>query len=254
MRLRIRSFRIGLGLLAALLGAQAVPAPRFEVASVKEHQGRIPRIGVSTSGFRLTAEACSLSLLLTYAYDIKGYQLIRTPELLRGNEIFYDIMAVAEGPKPPSTAEFRQMLRVLLADRFGLVAHTETRQMPVYGLVVRSGGSKLKPSAPEVEAEQRLTVVGRDYRVTNPKASAEDIVSAVSNSFPDRPVIDRTDLTGTYRLDLRYTPNLRSTGEPAPEDIDIFTAVQQQLGLQLQPDKAAMTVLVVDRVGVPSGN
>jgi uncharacterized protein (TIGR03435 family) len=172
----------------------------------------------------------------------------------RFDEIFYDVIAVAEGHVPPSTPQFRQMLRSLLAERFALIVHTETKQLPVYALVIGKGGVKLKASTPDAESAFHLGVVGRNYHVTSPKASAADIVTAISDSSPDRPVLDKTGLTGTYQLELTFTPNLRKNAEPFPDDLDIFAAVQEQLGLKLQPEQAPVNVLVVDHVGLPGEN
>jgi uncharacterized protein (TIGR03435 family) len=146
------------------------------------------------------------------------------------------------------------MLQALLADRFKLVAHTETRNLPVYALVVGKGGVRMKETTGAARAEYHLTVSGRNYRVVSNAATADDIVSAVANSFPDRPVIDRTGLTGRYVLDLTYTPTIRSNSEPSPEDITIFTAVREQLGLRLNPTTAPVSVMVVDHIEKPSAN
>jgi uncharacterized protein (TIGR03435 family) len=165
-------------------------------------------------------------------------------------------MAKAEGDTAPSKDEFRKMLQLLLADRFKLEVHREEREMPVYALVGGKNGLKLKESAPNASPSWHLGVSGRDYVVTMAKATMDDVVGGVANSFLDRPVVDKTGLTGTYDVKMTYTPDIRSnrTAEPDPNDISIFTAVQDQLGLKLEPQKAMVEVLVVDHVEKPSGN
>lgn len=216
----------------------------------------MPRIDISTSGPRLNAEAEAVFGLIMYAYNVKRFQLSLSGPNVRVDDIFYDIVAKAEGDGTPTGDEFRQMLQALLADRFKLKVHREMKEMPVYALVVGKNGPKLKPSDPDGETMGRVSVNGRNYVVTRPKATMEDVVGGISNAFLDRPVLDKTGLTGTYDFKLTYTPDTRANraGDPDPNDISIFTAVQEQLGLRLEPQKAEVEILVVDRVEKPSDN
>jgi len=241
-------------MIALLLGCTLM-AQSFEVASVRPHEGPMPSIGITTSGVRLDAQADTVRGLILYAYELKNYQLPDTPALLGIGDTFYDINAKAEGDVAPSKAEFRAMLRELLAERCRLSVHRETREMPVYGLVVGKGGPKFPASAPETAHSGHLGVRGRNYEVLLKKASMDDVVNAIANSFPDRPVVDKTGLTGVYDVKLTYTPETRSNREnPDPDDLSVFTAVQEQLGLKLEPQKAMVEVLIVDHVEKPSGN
>jgi uncharacterized protein (TIGR03435 family) len=244
------------GISSGAFGQSTPSARPFEVASVKPHQGPVPRIDVSTSGPRLTAEAETVRGLIMYAYDLKNYQIPGSPALATVGDTFYDIVAKAEEDSTPTKDQFRQMLRLLLADRFKLAVHREKREMPVYALVAGKNGPKLKESAPDASGVNHLGVNGRNYEVTMPKATMDDVVGGIANSFPDRPVVDRTGLTGTYEVKLTYTPDIRSnrTGDPDPSEISIFTAVQEQLGLRLAPEKAMIEILVVDHVEKPSEN
>jgi uncharacterized protein (TIGR03435 family) len=242
------------GVLAAGLWAQSA---RFEVASVKEHPDPAHVIGITTSGLRLEAQAEMVRGLIMWAYDLKNYQVISPPAVLSGiGDTMYDIAAKAEGETPPTKAVFRQMLQGLLADRFKLQVHWENRERPVYELVVGKSGPKLKQSAPDATPGGRLQVNGRNYEVTRTKATISDVVDAISNAFLDRPVVDKTGLEGTYDIKLVYTPSTRANagGEPGPDDISVFTAVQDQLGLKLEARTASVRTMVVDRVERPSGN
>ncbi len=125
-------------------------------------------------------------------------------------DTFYDVTAKADGETPPTKDEFHQMTRALLADRFGLKVHTEMREMPVYELVVGKSGLKMKESAPEAAWSNRTMVSGRNYVVTASKATMEDILRNIESSFPDRPVLDRTGLTGAYDVKMGYTPDTTS--------------------------------------------
>jgi uncharacterized protein (TIGR03435 family) len=247
-------------LLRNLLACLVLPlgvwaqSPPFEVASIRPHEGPMTRIDISAAGDRFTAEAQTVFGLITWAYDLKKYQLSAAPDLPL-SDTFYDIAAEAEGEDAPTRAEFRQMLQALLADRFKLKVHREMREMNVYALVAGKNGPKLKKSATDASPMGYMNVVGRNYHATRAKATMDDVVQAITNSFLDRPVLDQTGLTGTYNLDLIYTPEIRSNrGEPDPNDISIFTAVQEQLGLKLEPHKASIEVLVVDSVQTPSEN
>jgi uncharacterized protein (TIGR03435 family) len=245
-------------LLACLLlplGSLA-QSPHFEVASIRPVEEPFSRYGVSTAGPRFTAEGYTVYQLIDWAYDLKNYQVSAAPNVVLSKGTFYDIGAKAEGDGAPSRAEFRQMLQALLADRFKLKVHRETRERQVYALVVGKNGPKLKESAPDANPMGRRSVAGRNNKFTQAKTTMDDVVEAIMNSSLDRPVLDKTGLTGTYDVSLTYTPGylLNRSTEPDPNDISIFTAVQEQLGLKLEPQKASIEVLVVDSIEKPSEN
>jgi uncharacterized protein (TIGR03435 family) len=237
---------------------QTAPSNRkFEVASVKLHEGA-GRIGLTTSGLRLNAEAEGVWSLIMYAYNLKTYQvLLSGPQREMFGDIFYDVAAKADGDIPPTAADFRRMMQSLLADRFQLKVHREQREVPVYELVVGNKGPKLKESAHDATPANHIRAEGRNWEATLSKASMSDFVHLLDgNGFLDRPVLDKTGLTGTYDIKLTYTPEIppNRRGEPDPTDISIFGAVQDQLGLKLQPQRAGMEVLIVDHVEKPTGN
>ena len=246
----------GLFLFATNAARGQVPAKQFEVASIRAHPDPPHSIGISTAGNRLTVEASFTGAIILYAYNLKNYQLDVPKSLPEAYDTMYDIAARAEGDGGHTQDEFRQMLQSLLADRFKLRFHREMREMPVYALVAAKNGPKLKESAPNAESTGRMTVHGRNYQASIPKASMDDVVRAIGNSFLDRPVLDKTGLTGTYDLELTYTPDIPSNrkGDPDPNDISIFTAVQEQLGLKLEATKALVEILVVDHVEKPTEN
>jgi uncharacterized protein (TIGR03435 family) len=243
-----------LALLPPIAIGQVAPARTFEAASIKVHDGPMNRIGVSTSGLRLTGDAVNVFNLILYAYDLKGFQVTGTGPLFQDGDTRWDIMAKAEGDSMPTRAEFRQMLRTLLADRFQLKVHREMREMPVYALVVGMNGSKLKEGALDAEPSGYFHQKGRNLEITLTKASASDLVDAIGNAFLDRPVVDNTGLTGTYNVNLTYTPDIKANSEPDLSDINVFQALEEQLGLRLEKRKQPVDVLVVDRVEKPSAN
>lgn len=212
-------------------------------------------MGVLTTGQRLNG-ADTVRGLIMYAYNMKNWQVSGPAQPSPVGDDFYDVVAKAEGDAAPTKEEFRQMLQSLLADRFKLKVHREMRELPVYALVLGKNGTKFKESASDASFHGNVAVKGRNYEVTLTNASMDDVVRGIANSFPDRPVVDRTGLTGTYDVKMTYTPDVRSnrTTDPDPNDIGIFTAVQDQLGLKLEPQKAMVEILVVDHVEKPSEN
>jgi uncharacterized protein (TIGR03435 family) len=228
----------------------------FEVASVKPHEGPMRSIGVSTSGQFLRADAADVRLLVMFAYNLRNFQIVGTAPLLNGGEARWDIVAKAESGHLPSRAEFRQMLQQLLADRFRLKVHREQHEMPVYALSVGKN-LKLKESDPASEPASRFNRQDRNMVITLTKASMDDIVDAIQNTaFLDRPVVNQAAMTGEYDIKLSYSPDTRfyRAETQDPNDISVFSALQDQLGLKLERRNAIVEVLVVDKVEKPTSN
>jgi uncharacterized protein (TIGR03435 family) len=235
---------------------QAPATPRsFDVVSVKLDADRRVRPSISTSGPRFIAQAKNITTLLIYAFNLRGYQIAHSPAIEAFGDDRFDIAATASGEGRPTVEEFRQMLQSVLADRFRLRAHRERQEMAVYSLTVARDGPKFKESPSDAAPAQQYTASGRNYVVKLSKASMDDLLNAVDNSLPDRPVRDRTGLTGAYEIAFTYTPDIKPNrdGGPQPEDVSIFTAVEK-LGLTLRPDKATIEMLIVDRLERPSAN
>ncbi len=236
---------------AAQTSASQTAAPAFEVASIRPHQPPLQTImGFEASGPRLKLEGYTLRGLIMEAYGLRNYQVSIPAE----DNTFFDVAAKAEGEGSPTRAEFRQMLQSLLAERFHLKFHYEPKEMPVYALVVGKGGTKFKESSPDTISKGLfMGVNGRNQVITAPRETMDSLANDIWGSFVDRPVVDRTDLHGMYNIRLEATPAFR-LANPQPEDISIFTAVQEQLGLKLEPTKADVQVLVVDHAEKPLEN
>jgi uncharacterized protein (TIGR03435 family) len=197
---------------------------------------------------RLAAEAVTAEELIEYAYDVEDYRVI-APE----DGTMYDVAARAEGEREPSPAEFRKMLQALLAERFHLRFHREKRQMAVYALVVDRKGPKLRKSAGKGECSSTAgnAFRGGNYEITAENCEAEDFAEDLNDLDLDRPVVDRTGLKGNFDFHVVFNRE----GRPEDENgSNVFTAVRQQLGLRLEPQRAAMEVLVVDHVEMASEN
>jgi uncharacterized protein (TIGR03435 family) len=234
--------------LAAVLLAQSVPRPQFDVASVKVHAGG----GGTTRRIeqqRLTYLNITLGEFMQMAYDVRRYQ-IEAPDWLINNASAdrYDI--VAKSSAPATESELRRMLAPLLAERFHLSFHRETRVLPIYALVVAKGGPKLKPGD---DGEQSVSPdPGGGLRFHNyPIGGLAAMLMAMRST--GRPVIDRTGLTGryTFTANLQDLPAGGSTGDlkhaVVESDTPPFTALEEQLGLKLNAERAPVDMLIVDR-------
>jgi uncharacterized protein (TIGR03435 family) len=240
------------GLVAFLPSAtfgQPGTAPSFEVASIKLHQGPVTQVSAVPSGPRIRITAYGLVGLIMDAYDVKFDEISGGPSWMNSDR--FDIEAVAGGEATPAKAQLKLMLQSLLAERFKLKVHRETRVMPVYALVVGKGGPKLKESAPD--AERMLTQSGtRGARLTVVKGDMDQLAIQLSSSpGVDRPVINKTGLAGSYDYKLSWA--FETTASDS-DGVSIFTALQEQLGLKLEPQKAPIETLVVDHAERPSAN
>jgi uncharacterized protein (TIGR03435 family) len=246
--------------------AFAQTRPQFEVAAVKQviRQNEAERTNRSKtdvsfvgtagnpfkiSGSRVTIQGTALSLI-TAAYEVKPYQVTNVPGW--ADSLVYSVTAKAEGDSVPELGEVRLMLQSLLADRFGLQLHDDTKDMNVYRLIPGRKSSGLKPAGADEMFSWKLT--GQQdgtLRSTATRESIGDFVQLVGVSA-DRPVIDRTGTSGYIDYDIIISPpDARSQ-----DDVDraILDAVRDQLGLKLEPAKEPVKVLVVDRIERSSGN
>lgn len=251
------AFSLALFLISGLSGQTALPRRAFEVASIRLRQGPVGRaVQFSASGPRLTLEAYPAVALIAEAYDLKPDQLsFAASGSQPDGDTYYDIVAKAEGDGTPRRGEFRLMLQTLLAERFHLKVHRETKEMPVYALVVGKNGPKFKQSSPDAAFVSDHGVNGHNQTITLARSTMESLANEIRGGFAvGRPVLDRTGLTETYDLKMEATPEGRINRAPEPGDISIFTAVQQQLGLRLDPRKEPVEILVVDHIEKPSEN
>ncbi len=242
-------------ILALISLAAAAGGQSFEVASIRPHVftngSGAGRSGISTSGNRVTASIVTLNRLIMEAYDVKEYQISGGPSWSAQRASSFDVSAVAAGDGTLTQERSRPMLQSLLADRFQLTLHRETKELPVYALVVAKNGPRLKQSAPDAKAgfDSSTGVAGF---MTATGVTMTGLANRLSGEA-GRPVVDRTDVTGNYDFKLQW---LRDPNQPdaAPNSPSLFTAVQEQLGLKLESAKQATEVLVIDRAEKPSEN
>jgi uncharacterized protein (TIGR03435 family) len=254
----------------------------FEVASVKPNRsgdGRV-MLGVQPGG-RFTATNVPLKMLLRQAYNVQDFQIVGGPEWLASDR--FDV--VAKAPEEGINFEtMRPLLRSLLADRFKLKVHTETRQMPIYALVrARSDGTlgpSMKPSSADCAALMGRRGGGPPPAPPPPGQPADcsfiigigklsvggmpiaNLATALS-PMVGRIVLDKTGLTGNYNYELTYSPEQLGGLPPVlngaavtidPNTPSIFTALQEQLGLKLDSDRGPVEVLVIDSAEQPTAD
>jgi uncharacterized protein (TIGR03435 family) len=255
----------------ALPHAQTSPAPAFEVATIKRNDsGRDGGTLAPKPGGLLTATNLTLQNLIGIAYrgstSLMPFQIVGGPDWI--TSMRFDIVArAAAGTSPDVIA----MLRTLLEDRFALKTHLETRQLPIFALMkARSDGSlgpQLRRSAVDCQAIARQA---RDNPATAPPMPANcgmrfgpGTFSAASITISNLAgtvsgavlaiVVDRTDLTGNFDVDLTWSAGLPTDSSPSDAP-SIFAAVQDQLGLKLESTKGPVEVLVVDHAEQPRAN
>jgi uncharacterized protein (TIGR03435 family) len=254
----------GLALLGALsaLSQTAAPTPvrpmatdahpSFAVATIKPHDPNERDRGIWVQGDHFDVSAASVEKLMKWAYSIQAEQIIGGPDWLRQDK--YDINGRPDQAGEPNLAQQREMIQKLLADRFGLRLHRETRELPVYAIRVAKGGPKLAPAAhPEGKPLEQSDSHRDANRLHNYESAPISYLITVEQLWSDRPLVDQTGLAGKYDFTLRYDADEAHNSDPnAPPGF--FTAVQEQLGLKLEPTKAPVEVFVIDHVERPSAD
>jgi len=203
----------------------------------------------------------TLKVLVQIAYGVRPFQVIGGPGWIDIDGFDIDARPPIDSANPadPATLSREQRkvgerLRSLLGDRFGLTIHRETREQPVYTLVAANGRPKLKESA-----EGKNFVRAARGSIIGQSVGLRVLVLNLSNAL-DRQVIDKTGLTGSYDFELKWAPDIVSSGPdgpPPPSDTDgpsLFTALSDQLGLKLESAKGPVQVWVIDGVQKPSLN
>jgi uncharacterized protein (TIGR03435 family) len=206
-----------------------------------------------------------------------AYQLLQDAQLVGGptwsTSDRFDIVATVAGNPPPE--QIPLMLRALLADRFKLVVHTETRELPIYALVLagrdRKLGARIRPASfdclaargrgkgalpPESGGRAPCAIRIRPGNFIAGGTSFAQLADHLAR-FVDRVVIDQTGLAGTFDFDLEWTPDQWKPDAPQqspiiPNGPSLFTALQEQLGLKLEPTRGPVDVLVIDSVSQPT--
>jgi uncharacterized protein (TIGR03435 family) len=237
------------------LMAQNVP-PEFDVASVKPNQANDGHTSVDRNGGVLRMGNVTLKYCITFAYSVTDSQ-VSGPGWIDSEK--YDI--VAKEPFGASTGQQPLMLRALLADRFKLAFHRETKELSVYGLVIAKNGPKIKNDPPGGTGDGSRSSSPGHLTSTGTTMAQLATFLAGPRAALGRPVVDKTGLNGVFSFTLDWTPDSLGgeTGgmsqKEAKQAPALLTAVQEQLGLRLEVQKAPVEILIVDRAEkVPTAN
>jgi uncharacterized protein (TIGR03435 family) len=257
--------------------AQNAPGPlTFEVASIKPASPDAQGFSIQlVPGGGLNMTNVPVRTMIALAYGVRDYQVTGCPgwaetgkfdikarperTAVNGQE---DLAKMTEDQMKTVRDQSNERLRGLLAERFGLVVHKETKEQPIYALVLAKNGPKLKEVQ---EAGARPGLRMERGRLQGMAAPMDIFAMSLSNAM-GRPVVDKTGLLGKYDFVLEWTPDVGAGGNsqgfgdgitspgPAPGGPTIFTATQEQLGLRLDSQKGPVPNIVIDRVEKPSEN
>lgn len=242
----------------------AADAPAtFEVATIKPSEPGRPGKLFTVRGRQVVTLNTTLQDLIGFGYGLQARQITGGPAWMASDK--YDVTGQPESQGQPNEQQLRALIRSLLADRFGLTLHRETRELPVYALVVAPGGPKPALARNDSNPNGLPSLLFRGLGVLPAlNARLADLAEVLQVAVLDRPVVDRTNLTERYDFTLTWTPDESQfaglgvrvpppSGDPnAPPGL--FTAVQEQLGLKLDSTRAPVEVVVIDKIERPSVN
>jgi len=226
-------------------------SPAFEAASVRLNLSGVDHGAISLLPGRVTVKNITLKGLMRYAWDVRDLQISGGPAWLDSDR--WDIAATAG--REITEDERKEMLQTLLLDRFRMTIRRETKELPVYTLVVGKNGSKLKPNTDG--RKSRFSMEASDKGLA--RLAGEDVsvhrLAVVLVGQVGRNVIDRTGLEGNFDFTLEWVPdpaNMPMINGAKPDGsglngASIFTAVQEQLGLKLEATKGPVEILVIER-------
>jgi bla regulator protein blaR1 len=209
-----------------------------------------------------TTTATPLRTLVQFANGIHPRQISNGPSWLDSDR--YDVTIKPDRDGAPSIAQMRVLVQKLLADRFQLVSHREKKELSVYAITIARGGPKLTPHGGPASNQPGFGFGRGMLNIRN--STMAEFAGFLQANILEQPVVDQTGLTDRFDFNVKYTPDVAQlanlpAGVPPPPPVneadappDLFTAFQQQIGLKLENTKAAVDVVVIDKVEKPSDN
>ena len=226
--------------------------PSFEVATIKLSDPATHRQGIGYHGHQVDATGQTIKSLMMFAYGVHGKQIVDEPAWVDNDK--YDIAGVADFPGEPSLKQMQEMYRKLFAERFGLTLRHQRREMTYYAITVARGGPKITKAKDGDDGSPDQSGDGAGGQmVMRYTANLMSDFALGLNYFADKPTVDETGLPGRYDFTLKWTPDSLSTAEGVQVP-GLFTAMQEQLGLKLEPKKGPVEVLAIEHVARPSAN
>jgi len=262
-------YLLGMCVLMSAAAAAQVPEPRFEVASVKPNQSGEVAMRVDTSGGRFTATNAPLMLLIRLAYAIPEFRISNAPDWVRTER--FDVSATIGGPA--NRERQNAMLRTLLRERFGFVGRMEVQERPIYMLVRSRPDAPLPPTLKRSPTDcAALTAAARSGTPLPPSSrilcgvqrrpggvsvggmTMGQIAAELLTPEAGRLVLDHTGLEGAFDLDLDFVPAAANGIAASADAVSLTTALQEQVGLRLEPQRGPVEMLVIDSVEKPTPN
>jgi uncharacterized protein (TIGR03435 family) len=227
--------------------------PNWAVAAVRPSDPNDPNgQRIRIHGRHVTLLDHTVEDILLIGYHLQKGQIVGEPDWAKTERWNVDGLADVDGE--PSLVQLQSLMRKLLTERFGMKLHREQRQMPVFGLRVGKGGPKMtaNTSDPNGWLDQQNGSVNGSHLEKLKNISMPELAEILQFHVP-RPVVDQTDLKGKWDLQLKWLTDDNHAADPAAPP-GLFTAIQEQLGLKLEPVKAMADVLVIDKVERPGAN
>jgi uncharacterized protein (TIGR03435 family) len=259
-RPRANRFVLLVALLASAnsLRPQDQASVRFAVATIRPSRPE-EQMEIVVEGRRFSTTQTSLNFLIAFAYKLHARQIVGQPSSLETER--YDVVAQAdvEGRLNPNDA--RIMVQRLLVDRSALRFHRDRKELSVYAIVSGNGGPRLTGSAGDPKGPPGVGFQGLGAMIVK-NATMADFANFLQRYVLDRPMVDQSGIAGRFDFKLDWMPDetqfIGRTDLEAPsraaEPPDLYTAIQQQIGLKLTHRKALTEVLVIDHVEKPSDN
>jgi uncharacterized protein (TIGR03435 family) len=227
--------------------------PVLEVATIKPTDPKKTNDSITIRGRHFIIVNKTAEFMLTAAYGLQAQQVVGAPGWFSSDK--YDVDGVPDVEGQPSLKQMQTILRKLLADRFGLVFHSDKKEMSVYAIQVAKTGPKIAKSLGDPNGLPNQNggrdANGRVDRYSN--VTMQDF-AFILQFMLDKPVVNQTALQGRYDFVLKWTPNDANVADPATASPSIFTAMPEELGLRLESVRAPADVLVVDKLERPSEN
>jgi uncharacterized protein (TIGR03435 family) len=213
---------------------------------------------MTMKGAQFAAKNYEPRVLIGAAYNLPPSAILGGPAWMDSEH--YDVLAKTPGSVKPTPDQQMGMLRELFADRFQLTFHREPKEFSLYAITVAKGGSKLREPTPEPDGPQPLifSLSPEGAHLPARNATVADMAAVMQRTLFNKPVVDKTGLTGRFDFDLEWLPDetqfggFRATAESTKPDL--FAAIQQQLGLKLDATKGPIEAMVIDKIQRPSEN
>jgi uncharacterized protein (TIGR03435 family) len=228
--------------------------PDWDVVTVKPSDPASQYGGYQVEGRDVLIRRKTVQSMLLYAYTLHKSQLGDVPDWVRTE--LWDAKGYADAAGQPNREQMQSLVRKLLKERFGLVMHMEQHEASIYMLTVARGGARMAISKgdPNGLSNENDRENGGLETMHAENLSMSELSGLLMRIALDRPAVDMTDLKGRYDFELRWTTDDAVASASADAPPGLFTAIQEQLGLRLEPVKAMADVLIVDKVERPGAN